>query len=240
MKGCLLDMKQWFRLTILALLVFALAACSSAPQEQAAPIDPNANKLLFVGGSGTDPFLIQKFKDMGLEVTVKSDYDLKTEDADNVGVIYISHTVVKKAITGKLLNVDKPIIFSNSKIAIIHRLTKDGSDGTVVNENAIKSIDIVAEHPIMEGFSGSIDVYNKTSNAAWAKPTGEATVLATLPGDKEKPAIFVYEKGAKNSDGQPVAARQAFFYHFYQSDREMSEDGVKLLKQMVEWAVGKR
>ncbi|MDR6879529.1 hypothetical protein [Bacillus sp. 3255] len=106
-------MKRLIALMAFMLTLFSITACSSETKTTTA--NPKSNKVLFIGGEVGDPFLIQRLKKMGMEVTAKTGKEVTAEDVKNVGLIYISYTAKPSDLGTKLVSTTAPIITSTRR-----------------------------------------------------------------------------------------------------------------------------
>ncbi|MGO4274939.1 hypothetical protein AB4Z22_34775, partial [Paenibacillus sp. TAF58] len=105
----------------------------------------------------------------------------------------------------------------------------------------IKSIDIVdSKHKVAGGLSGTIDVY-KEADTGYGVSYGivgkEAKVIATIPGDKTKAALYYYDKGSKADNGYTVKARVSFYYWSNGMQDNSTDAGWKLWDNIVLWTL---
>src|SRR5699024_12368653 len=100
------------------------------------------------------------------------------------------------------------------------------------------SIDIKdSQHPLAAGLNGIVNVYSKAGKINFGTPGDEATVIATIEGEDPKASIYAYEEGAKNVNGEPVAARRVSTFLFAGQEDYVTENGRKMIEEAVMLAI---
>lgn len=237
-------MKRLFTIVMMTLLSVALISCSS-PQggEQAAKpeLSPNANQILLIRAKeGTNDFVIaQHLKNLGYTVREAADNELHADMFQYYGVVFVTNSVNHSKIKeGLLKNSPISVIYAKPDTAIADGVMTANSPGVVSD---VKTVSVTnTEHPLSAGFNGDLVIYKENSTITYGSPGEEATVVATMPGEQNKPTLFAYEKGAKGTDGQPFSSRRAFINFASGNELNMSADGWKLFDNAIEWAVGKK
>ncbi|MFD0676295.1 MULTISPECIES: hypothetical protein [unclassified Paenibacillus] len=245
-------MKRLLSLTVTAMMIFTLMACSTVPANveklanqpasNTSKTQSNGKKVLFVGkDSGGDALVIKRLKEKhGMEVTVIADKELKTESANGHTLIFVSESVNSGKIGDKFVKTPIPVIYAEPQSTSDTGMTDVDSFGAFVGANTVKTIQIKdSQHPLAAGLSGAVDVYKENGKMGFAIPGKEAIVIATVPKEDQKATIFAYEKGVKNVKGDPVAARELYFYMFNGEEINQSDDGWKLFDAAVQWTTGK-
>ncbi|MCR8631264.1 hypothetical protein [Paenibacillus radicis (ex Xue et al. 2023)] len=245
-------MKRLLSLIVTAMMIFTLMACSTVPANveklanqpasNTSKTQSNGKKVLFVGkDSGGDALVIKRLKEKhGMEVTVIADKELKTESANGHVLIFVSESVNSGKIGDKFVKTPIPVIYAEPQSTSDTGMTDVDSFGAFVGANTVKTIQIKdSKHPLAAGLSGAVDVYKENGKMGFAIPGKEAIVIATVPKEDQKATIFAYEKGVKNVKGDPVAARELYFYMFNGEEINQSDDGWKLFDAAVQWTTGK-
>ncbi|MFC0210861.1 hypothetical protein ACFFK0_00100 [Paenibacillus chartarius] len=221
--------------TLAAALAIGASACSQATQGSA-PEPANAKKMLYVKrGEGTnDPIVMKHFEKIGYMVIEESDNVFKAERAKEFGVVYISPTVNSARIDAELRHSPVPVVYAKPQAASIGGLTGLLDYGQL---DSGKSVQIKDEkHPLAAGLKGEVAVYKNNGKLGYGVPGKDAIVIATVPGDEKKAAVFAYEKGASNINNEKVPARQVFFYFTAGEESNQTDEGLKLLDAAVQWA----
>ncbi|WP_179232651.1 hypothetical protein [Paenibacillus rigui] len=246
-------MKRLLGSICIVMMLFTLMACNTVPADvnKLAQQQPSGNtgknqnsgkKVLFVGrDSGGDALVIKRLKEKhGLEVTVVADKELKVENANGHMLIYVSESVNSGKIKDIFVKTPIPVIYAEPQSTSDTGMTDVDSFGSLVGANAAKTIQIKdSKHPLAAGLQGNIDVYKDNGKMGFAIPGKEAIVIATVPNEEQKATIFAYEKGVKNVKGDPVAARELYFYLFNGEEINQTDEGWKLFDAAVKWATGK-
>ena len=100
------------------------------------------------------------------------------------------------------------------------------------NEDSV-ALYVSSEHPLSAGLSGPVLVLSEPHELAWGTPSLGATVVATIPGDETKAAIFAYEAGAPMVGITAPARRVGLFYD---SSGAYNDDAWALFSAAVTWA----
>ncbi|MDF2962649.1 MAG: thaumatin, pathosis-related protein [Paenibacillus sp.] len=247
-------MKRVLSLIMVSIMVFTLMACQAVPAgvEKIANQQPSANtnktqsngkKVLFVGrDGGGDAIVAKRLKEKhGLEVTLVGDKELKVEHADGHMLIYVSESVNSGKIRNIFVKTPVPVIYGEPQSTSDAGMAEVESHGSLVGSNAIKTIQIKdSKHPLAAGLQNNVDVYKDNGKMGFAVPGKEAIIVATVPNEEQKATIFAYEKGVKNVKGEPVAAREVYFYMFNGEEINQTEDGWKLFDAAVRWTTEKK
>jgi len=229
-------MRKVLFIVAMILTIASLAACQKTEQ---AAVSLAGKKLLYVekASSGGDFLTVSRIKKMGFEVTEMFDGDFAAESAEGFDLVFVSSSISSGKVGSKLYNSPVPVVYAEPQN--ISDIDMAGWDDTVDNGTVPgKSITIAnPDHPIAAGFSGSVDVYKSEGAIGFAKPGGDAQVVATAADDEQKAVIFTVEKGGKNLNNHPVPARQAFIYLDPDSVVYHTDEGWKLLEAVLAWAV---
>ncbi len=67
-------------------------------------------------------------------------------------------------------------------------------------------------HPIAQGLTGKVPVYNVLYSLTFGVPAADADVVASIQPDGSYPAIFVYDKGDKLADGSVAPNKRIGFF----------------------------
>ncbi|WP_109481948.1 hypothetical protein [Paraburkholderia sp. C35] len=95
-----------------------------------------------------------------------------------------------------------------------------------------------APHPIAAGLpAGVVNVYGKQAPMSWGKPGLGASIIATVYGQPDKPAIFAYEAGATMDYEAIAPARRVMFFMSNDSFGNLSQSGQQLFDAAIDWAI---
>lgn len=96
-----------------------------------------------------------------------------------------------------------------------------------------------APHPAEGGIpAGKTTIYTTAAPMTWGKPGLGASIIATLPGEPEKAAIFAYEKGATMDYDFPAPARRLFFPLDDRTFPNLNPCGLKVFDASLSWTLG--
>ncbi|UUZ96488.1 hypothetical protein LJK87_20585 [Paenibacillus sp. P25] len=226
-------------LVILMILMLAAACTSPAGGDQGA--SSKGKKALFVGREeGGDAITIKHLKQLGYEVAVVTDKELKADNATGHTLVFVSSTVNSGKVGNKLKASPVPVIYAESQNLGDIRLSGKATDEDNGDFSG-KSVAIqAAGHPMAAGLQGSVDVYKQDGKIGFIVPGGEGTVIASALGDARRAVICAFEKGAKNMDNEPPPARQVYFYLVDGEEINQTENGWKLFDAAVQWAAGSK
>ncbi|MDQ0888979.1 hypothetical protein QFZ81_004067 [Paenibacillus sp. V4I9] len=207
-------------------------------------ISPKGKKVLFVGREqvpvpAEDVVMADRLKGMGFIVTRLGDKDFTADETKGYDLLYFSQTVNSKFLKGGVMkDVAIPTVYVKSHGMFYLGLSSLEEGATV---KKIKSIDIVdSKHKVAGGLSGTVDVY-KEADTGYGVSYGivgkEAKVIATIPGDKTKAALYYYDKGSKADNGYTVKARVSFYYWSNGMQDNSTDAGWKLWDNIVLWTL---
>lgn len=231
----------------LGLLNLALLAALSAGTVHAAQKPSSSLKgkkvLLVIQMKGPNRPVDDKVKEhlesLGFVVTVADQTDTATK-AGGQDLVVISSTVSAHVLEGAYRNTLVPVFTWESNILDDMGMSGKKLDrdfGEVARERHIWMVN--APHPLSAGRpAGVLNVYQKNAAMNWGKPGLGATVIATLPGEPEKAAIFAYEKGATMDYEFIAPARRVMFFLDNESFVNLNEASLSLFDAAVRWLVG--
>lgn len=219
------------------------AATKTEPTPQP-EISPKGKKVLFVGREqvpvpAEDVAMADRLKGMGFIVTKLGDKDFTADETKGYDLLYFSQTVNSKFLKGGVMkDVAIPTVYVKSHGMFYLGLSSLEEGATV---KKIKSIDIVdSKHKVASGLSGTVDVF-KEADTGYGVSYGivgkEAKVIATIPGDKTKAALYYYDKGAKADNGYTTKARLSFYYWSNGMQDNSTDAGWKLWDNIVLWTL---
>lgn len=87
--------------------------------------------------------------------------------------------------------------------------------------------------------SGTLNVYQAQAPMSWGKPGLGATIIATIYGQPEKPAIWAYQKGATMDYETIAPAKRMMFFLNNDTFTNLNTDGLQLFDEAVKWMVEK-
>ncbi|MDQ0915508.1 hypothetical protein [Paenibacillus sp. V4I5] len=219
----------------------AAAKPEPTPQPE---ISPKGKKVLFVGREqvpvpAEDVAIADRLKGMGFIVTKLGDKDFTADETKGYDLLYFSQTVNSKFLKGGVMkDVAIPTVYVKSHGMFYLGLSSLEEGATV---KKIKSIDIVdSKHKVAGGLSGTVDVF-KEADTGYGVSFGivgkEAKVIATIPGDKTKAALYYYDKGSKADNGYTTKARLSFYYWSNGMQDNSTDAGWKLWDNIVLWTL---
>ncbi|UQZ81799.1 hypothetical protein SK3146_00955 [Paenibacillus konkukensis] len=218
------------------------APAAPAPAaEQKEEISAAGKKLVMIGRERApeDDFVADRLSKLGFKVTRVVDKEFTLDETKGMDLIYFSQTTNSKILKeGIMKEVAIPTVYVKNHGMFYLGLSSIEENANVLN---VKSIDIVDnDHKVAGGLSGSVDIYKETNSKigiGYGLPGKEAKIIATAPGDKEKAAIYYYDKGTKADDGYEVKARVSFFFLNNGLQENATDACWKLLDNLVLWTL---
>ncbi|WP_325176595.1 copper amine oxidase N-terminal domain-containing protein [Paenibacillus alkalitolerans] len=230
------------------------------------PVSLKGKKMAIVGRTGgkaeEDNAVAKRFMVLGMKVTLVDEKQATVKMLKEYDIVYFSPTVNEKYVKdGQMKGLDVPQIYGKRQGMAGIRLApppdpnntedrdEDPDDNTPASEK-IRSITFKdSKHPIAAGFSGKVEIFRKVDeekekmtqlSVGGNIPIGKnAKVIATVAGQPDKPYIYVYEKGSKADDGTVVPARIAYAIGNIGFHKQLTENGWKILNNIVIWALQK-
>ncbi|WP_088105416.1 pectate lyase [Halalkalibacter urbisdiaboli] len=195
--------------------------------------------ILFVGtGVEADEKTIKHLESLGFSVTFTMDSEVISGDESDYSLVFVGESSNSGFIADKFKASTVPVVYAEPyALDDVHLSSaQQGDFGSYENQTALNIAD--SSHPLAAGLSGSIKVYNKAGKINFGTPGEEADIIATVGDDDTKAAIFAYEEGSKNVQGEPVPARQVSTFLFAGQEDVVTADGWKLIDVSVKWALG--
>ncbi|MGF7031744.1 hypothetical protein J2T17_002658 [Paenibacillus mucilaginosus] len=209
---------------------------------QAPEISAKGKKVLFVGrerNPAEDVAVAQRLKNLGFVVTNIEDRDVTIDEVKGYDLIYISQTTNSKYLKdGFMKEVAIPTVYVKNHGMYYLGLSSVEENTTVMNSKSIEIVD--SKHKVAGGLSGKVDVFKEAGDkfgVSYGVPGKEAKIIATVPGDKKKAALYYYDKGTKADNGYTTKARVSFFYWSNGMHENSTDASWKLLDNLVLWTL---
>lgn len=213
----------------------------TAPAPEKPEVSASGKKVLMVGRENAqeDKFVADRLQSLGFKVTAIADRDFTVNETKGYDLLYFSQTTNSKILKeGIMKEVAIPTVYVKNHGMFYLGLSSIEENANVFN---VKSIDIVdGKHKAAGGLSGTVDIYKETNSKigiGYGLPGKEAKVIATAPGDKDKAAIYYYDKGSKADNGYEVKARTSFFFLNNGLQENTTDNGWKLLDSLTLWTL---
>ncbi|MFN0221947.1 hypothetical protein [Paenibacillus sp. KR2-11] len=223
------------------------AAAPAAPAAEPAPaqapeISAKGKKVLFVGrerNPAEDVAVAQRLKNLGFVVTNIEDRDVTANEVKGYDLIYVSQTTNSKYLKdGFMKEVAIPTVYVKNHGMYYLGLSSVEENTTAMNSKSIEIVD--PKHKVAGGLSGTIDVFKEAGDkfgVSYGVPGKEAKIIATVPGDKKKAALYYYDKGTKADNGYTTKARVSFYYWSNGMHENSTDASWKLLDNLVLWTL---
>jgi uncharacterized repeat protein (TIGR01451 family) len=199
----------------------------------------DAQDILFVVGSqgiiDRDLVLIDRLREGGDHVVVRSDVAVTVDDTVGLDLVIISESVLSTNIGPRLREISVPILTWEAYLYPYLGMTgtSEGEDyGEIVGKKEIEIVE--RDHPLAGRLKGKIKTTkNGENHFHWGSPGDQAIVIAQMRTHPPRAAIFAYEQGATMVD-LVAPARRVGFHSAYGPD--LTEDGWTLFMAAVNWA----
>lgn len=219
-----------------ALYAYNMTKLESA--RRANPVDPKRIEAL-EAWRRNDEKAMEFMRSLGFKVTgVDENADMTT--ANNKDLIVISESVDAVNVGTKYRSTPVPLItFENDLLGELEMSGfKNGVDyGTDDNQRFIYVVN--APHPLAAGLSAGFQnvLQDEHFKMNWGKPCLGAITIATLRGEPNKAAIFVYEKRVTMNGEFFTPARRLSFFMWQDTFEQMRPEGLALFRAALLWTV---
>ncbi|WP_159884909.1 hypothetical protein [Paenibacillus puerhi] len=222
------------------------APATPPAQPEAAPqaeeVSAKGKKLLFVGrerSPAEDVAVAKRLQALGFQITNLEDRDVNADEVKGFDLIYYSQTTNSKYLKdGFMKDIAIPTVYVKNHGMYYLGLSAIEENAT---EKNVKTIEITdSKHKVAGGLSGKIDVFKEAGDkfgVSYGLPGKEAKVIATIPGDKKKAALYYYDKGTKADNGYEVKARTSFYFWSNGMHENSTDAGWELLDRIVLWTL---
>ncbi len=195
--------------------------------------------VLFVVGNtalnASDASVQAHLQKLGYKILLKSAAQSVTADATGKTLVMISSSVNPTDVGIKFRDVNVPVMLWEDGLYHNFGFSTQADHGFVIAQTEISLSN--EQHPMQVGLvAGKWTTYSASNDVTWAKPQGDATIIATLANDTTKATIFVYEAGGKLLNGTAAARRVGFFAHDLTVDK-FNWTGSFLFDEAVNYAV---
>jgi hypothetical protein len=203
----------------------------------------DAPSVLLVAGSTRPPAgdvpMIELMTNLGMELVVVEDDAIGAASPDDFAefdLIVLSSSVVPPKVGDALAKVAVPVLTWEAYLLDEMGLARANGE----SRTRFNSINIVdADHPIMAGLAaGPTTVLSSLDKLSYGTPGPGATVLATVPGQPNQAAVFVYEPGAEMSSGLLAPACRTSVFANYSSPTTLTSAGATMLTNALDFTLG--
>jgi hypothetical protein len=222
----------------------ALAACGATSNALATSAGRGTVALVMQAdgpNAGIDQKIRAHLEARGFAVSVL-DQDAPASSAGSARLVIMSSTISAKRVGAGWRELPAPLLTWENDLLDDLAMTgkRMGVDyGESPRERYLWLVN--APHPATGGLpAGAANVYQKQAAMSWGKPGLGASIIATLYGQPDKAAIFVYEKGATMDYESLAPARRVMFCLANDTFTNLSGAGLQLFDAAVDWAAGDR
>lgn len=168
--------------------------------------------------------------------------DADPASAKGADLVVISASVSSKDVKPGWRNLAVPILTWENDLLDDLAMTGKRHDADFGEAEKERYLWIVnAPQPMAAGLpAGVANVYGKQAPMSWGKPGLGATIIATIYGQPEKPAIWGYETGATMDYETLAPARRVMFFLGNDGFANLSPAGLKLFDAAVDWAAARK
>jgi hypothetical protein len=158
-------------------------------------------------------------------------------DAVGKALVVVSPAVSASDVNTKLRDVAVPVVVFEHAL-FPHMGMTGTAAGTHFGRAMGQAIAIAnAGHPLAGGLMGTVMVSSVSGYVNWGVPAPSAAVVATLPGDGARAALFGYEADAAMA-GLAAPARRVGFFAGTGVSANLEGNGLALLDAAIRWAAG--
>jgi hypothetical protein len=215
------------------------------PRPDAQPPDAaEQNKqVLFVTGSMgmilSDMTMIDRLTSRGFMVTVRTDMAVRDDDAEGKGAVLLSGSTSLANIMASFPqapDLEVPMLAMDENLEPFLNLTAlaDTDHGTTNGTQ----VAILGNAPdaLKAGLSGTVTVFTVEFNISWGVPGPDAQRVATVAGNPNEAALYVYDEGDDMANDEEAPAKRAFFFvRDSPTANLMTEDALKLFDGVVDF-----
>ncbi len=223
---------------VLFLALFVMAGCLFAQQDMFVLMCVGDGAALAEGEAA----MLARLEGLGMVVDARTASETVSEDAANYDMIFVHENISSSAVGGKFK--DEPTPLMSTEFYIADDMAFCGSEGGVDygQLDTYPQTDFLivepVEHPIIEGYTGDVVVYDGVGNMGFAVPQGDGMSLLSYAENPDMSMLFTYEAESADMNGDPVPARRVFFFTFNAYEAQMTEDAWTLFDRSVRWTVG--
>lgn len=159
-----------------------------------------------------DVLFKERLEKRGFSVSAVEDSSFDLPKARQTDIILISASVLTDEVDSAVLWIEKPVLCMESYMYHTMGMTEFGyrlEYGSARNQKRIEIID--PDHPIALGQEQYVDVTADYAKFLWGTPNENASVIASVAGDRKNALIFTYDKGAIMPGGVAPDKRVGFF-----------------------------
>jgi len=183
--------------------------------------------------------VVAHLKTLGFSVTTCDEHaDVKL--AKGKDLVVVSESVNAYEIANKYTLLTIPVVVWENDIYDDMRMTgkRLRVDYGTYTKPVISLQLFNAPHPLSAGLSAGVhEVLRKPAPINWGRPGLGATIIATLPDQPDKVAIFAYEKGATMEYDYTAPGRRVGFFANSNYFDNLTPDGEALFDAAFLWAV---
>jgi hypothetical protein len=224
-------------------LIVEAGAGALMTETQAAAIPPPSRPVaLLVVGSWpvpraleTDNTLAGRLERLGYTVARMPDTRLERGALADKALVVVSPStsaaVVRERLPSSGLR-EAPLPIVNCETEAMPALGMAIARGNIPGRSRLNLLG--GQHPLAGGLAGNVRVTEAPAPLMWARPTADATVIATLDVDA-RPSVFGYETGAR-MNGLTAPARRVSCFLSELATLQASEAGWQLFDAAVRWA----
>ena len=163
----------------------------------------------------SDMTMVDRLSSRGFMVTVRTDAAVRATDAQGKGAVLLSGSTSLANIMTNLAqapDLEVPLLAMDENLEPFLNLTAapDTDHGTT-NGTQVAILDD-ADDDLTGGLEGTVTIFNVEFNISWGVPGPEAERVATVVGNDDQVAMFVYDEGDEMANDEEAPAKRAFFF----------------------------
>ena len=173
----------------------------------------------------------------GLNVIVKEDTMVTSEDATDMDLVILSESARSKEVGAKFRHVAVPLICSEPWIFSHLGMTGETKKVDYGRKSRQKKLLIVnPDHPLCASCAKEVKVCTKSFFMGWGVPGENAIVIAGLSQDPEKCTIFAYDAGVE-MPGLVAPEKRVGLFLFRNTASSLTKEGWALFDAAVDWSM---
>lgn len=170
----------------------------------------------------------------GFDVAViDDDSDLTAIEPQRGDVVVISSSVVPSKVRDALADVEVPVILWEAYLLDDMGMGRSGETARTYRHVVV----VDSLHPIAGGASGAARVHSVAHRLSYAIPSGDADVVATVPGRADLATVFAYARGDDLDDGTSAPGPRVGLFPDYAGAGDLTAVGVEMVRAALEWAL---
>ncbi len=189
----------------------------------------------------SDMTMIERLTSRGFTVTVRTDLVVREADTAGKGAVLLSgstslaNTMMSLPEAAEL---EVPLLAMDENLEPFLNLTSAAGTDHGTTDGTQVAILAAAGAGLTAGLSGTVTIFNVAFDIGWGVPGPEAERIATVAGNANEVAMFVYDEGDEMANDEEAPAKRGFFFvRDSPTENLLTEDALKLFDAIVDFLV---